>query len=231
MEEQGKLNNSLRDAFEETRAGNHKRAIEIYDELLSKNPDDSDALVNKSITLMNSKRYSESLLCLSEILYESPHGFDKMLIEASCLFSLGRDAEAQDLYTKISKALPLNKDTIVQIGSKCLEQGFFRTSVEIFSKLEDKAYRFEKNYLLGLSYKGLGELTNAIRAFGRALRAKPDFYQLYPIAASTCFQNNMHEEGDKLMNILKEEHFGFFQNVAGIVSSYRFVDSIASEDT
>jgi len=33
------------------------------------------------------------------------------------------------------------------------------------------------------------------------------------------------------MNILKEEHFGFFQNVAGIVSSYRVVDSIASEDT
>ena len=173
-----KPHDSLREAFEETKAGNLKRAIEIYDDILSKNPEDSDALVNKSITLMNSKRYDESLVCLSTISHESPHGFDKMLIEASCLFSLGEDEKAQDLYTKISNVLPLNRDTIIQIGSKCLEQGFYRTSIEIFSKLEDKVHKFEKNYLLGLSYKGLGELTNAIRAFGRALRAKPDFYQL-----------------------------------------------------
>ena len=224
MEKENKPHDFLREAFEETKAGNLKRAIEIYDDILSKNPEDSDALVNKSITLMNSKRYDESLVCLSTISHESPHGFDKMLIEASCLFSLGEDEKAQDLYTKISNVLPLNRDTIIQIGSKCLEQGFYRTSIEIFSKLEDKAHKFEKNYLLGLSYKGLGELTNAIRAFGRALRAKPDFYQLYAIAASTCFQNNMQEEGDKLMNILKDEHFAFFQNVAGITSCYRNKD-------
>ena len=224
MEEKNKPHDSLREAFEETKAGNLKRAIEIYDDILSKNPEDSDALVNKSITLMNSKRYDESLVCLSTISHESPHGFDKMLIEASCLFSLGEDEKAQDLYTKISNVLPLNRDTIIQIGSKCLEQGFYRTSIEIFSKLEDKVHKFEKNYLLGLSYKGLGELTNAIRAFGRALRAKPDYYQLYAIAASTCFQNNMQEEGDKLMNILKDEHFAFFQNVAGITSCYRNKD-------
>ena len=224
MEEKNKPHDSLREAFEETKAGNLNRAIEIYDDILSKNPEDSDALVNKSITLMNSKRYDESLVCLSTISHESPHGFDKMLIEASCLFSLGEDEKAQDLYTKISNVLPLNRDTIIQIGSKCLEQGFYRTSIEIFSKLEDKVHKFEKNYLLGLSYKGLGELTNAIRAFGRALRAKPDFYQLYAIAASTCFQNNMQEEGDKLMNILKDEHFAFFQNVAGITSCYRNKD-------
>ena len=224
MEEKNKPHDSLREAFEETKAGNLKKAIEIYDDILSKNPEDSDALVNKSITLMNSKRYDESLVCLSTISYESPHGFDKMLIQANCLFSLGEDEKAQDLYTKISNVLPLNRDTIIQIGSKCLEQGFYRTSIEIFSKLEDKAHKFEKNYLLGLSYKGLGELTNAIRAFGRALRAKPDFYQLYAIAASTCFQNNMQEEGDKLMNILKDEHFAFFQNVAGITSCYRNKD-------
>ena len=224
MKEKNKPHDSLREAFEETKAGNLKRAIEIYDDILSKNPEDSDALVNKSITLMNSKRYDESLVCLSTISHESPHGFDKMLVEASCLFSLGEDEKAQDLYTKISNVLPLNRDTIIQIGSKCLEQGFYRTSIEIFSKLEDKAHKFEKNYLLGLSYKGLGELTNAIRAFGRALRAKPDFYQLYAITASTCFQNNMQEEGDKLMNILKDEHFAFFQNVAGITSCYRNKD-------
>ena len=50
MEEKNKPHDFLREAFEETKAGNLKRAIEIYDDILSKNPEDSDALVNKSIT-------------------------------------------------------------------------------------------------------------------------------------------------------------------------------------
>ena len=140
---------------------------------------------------------------------------------ANCFYNLGQTAEAEKLYNKISNVLPINKKVILQIGSKCLEQGFFRIAIEIFSKLEDKQDKFERNYYMGLSYKGLGELTNSIRAFGRALRAKPDFYQLYPLTAATCFQNNMIDEGDKIMNILKEEHSALFQHVAGVVSSYR----------
>jgi len=225
MEERTNSDNSLKSAFEEVKAGNLEKAIAIYDDFLAKNPDDSDALVNKSITLMTSKRFDESLVCLNTISYESPHGFDKMLIEANCFYNLGRTDEAQKLYNKISNLLPLNKKVVIQIGSKCLEQGFFRTAIEIFSKLEDKQDKFEKNYYMGLSYKGLGELTNSIRAFGRALRARPDFYQLYPLTAATCFQNNMLEEGDKLMNILKEEHSALFQHVAGTVSFYRSEDS------
>jgi|TARA_Y100000996_G_scaffold97385_1_gene69872 tetratricopeptide (TPR) repeat protein len=221
MKEKNNHDNSLKSAFEEVRAGNFQKAIAIYDDILGQNPDHPDALVNKSITLMSSKRFDESLLCLNPISYESPHGFDKMLIEANCFYNLGQTAEAEKLYNKISNVLPINKKVILQIGSKCLEQGFFRIAIEIFSKLEDKQDKFERNYYMGLSYKGLGELTNSIRAFGRALRAKPDFYQLYPLTAATCFQNNMIDEGDKIMNILKEEHSALFQHVAGVVSSYR----------
>ena len=214
-------NLGLEEAYRETKKGNFKKAIDIYDSLLNNNPDDHDVLINKSITLMNMKSYEDSLKSIEFISYESPHGFDKMLIEASCFYSLGKIEEAQDLYVKIANRIPLNKDSIIQIGSKCLEQGFCRSAVQIFSKLEDKPHKFEKNYLLGLSHKGLGELTNSIRAFGRALRARPDFYQLYPLTAATCFQNNMLEEGDKLMNILKDEHNALFQHVAGTVSHYR----------
>ncbi len=221
MDEQKVESVSLEDAYRETKKGNFKQAIDIYDILLSNNPDDQDVLINKSITLMNMKNYEDSLKSIEFISYESPHGFDKMLIEASCFYNLGKIEKAQDLYVKITNRIPLNKDSIIQIGSKCLEQGFCRSAVQIFSKLEDKAHKFEKNYLLGLSYKGLGELTNSIRAFGRALRARPDFYQLYPLTAATCFQNNMVEEGDKLMNILKDEHNALFQHVAGTVGHYR----------
>ena len=46
-------------------------------------------------------------------------------------------------------------------------------------------------------------------------------FNLYPLVAATCFQNGMIEEGDKLMNILKDKNNAFFQHVAGIVSDYR----------
>ena len=40
---------------------------------------------------------------------------------------------------------------------------------------------------------------------------KSQSFQLYPLVASTCFQNNMVEEGDKIMNILKEKNNAYFQ--------------------
>ena len=113
------------------------------------------------------------------------------------------------------------KGRLLEVSNAELNNSNCLLFFEIFSKLEDKQDKFERNYYMGLSYKGLGELTNSIRAFGRALRAKPDFYQLYPLTAATCFQNNMIDEGDKIMNILKEEHSALFQHVAGVVSSYR----------
>ena len=87
MEEKNNHDNSLKSAFEEVKVGNFEKAIAIYDDILGQNPDHPDALVNKSITLMSSKRFDESLLCLNPISYESPHGFDKMLIEACLLYT------------------------------------------------------------------------------------------------------------------------------------------------
>ena len=153
MDEQKVESVSLEDAYRETKKGNFKQAIDIYDILLSNNPDDQDVLINKSITLMNMKNYEDSLKSIEFISYESPHGFDKMLIEASCFYNLGKIEKAQDLYVKITNRIPLNKDSIIQIGSKCLEQGFCRSAVQIFSKLEDKAHKFEKNYLLKLTFQ------------------------------------------------------------------------------
>ena len=109
MKEKNNHDNSLKSAFEEVRAGNFQKAIAIYDDILRQNPDHPDALVNKSITLMSSKRFDESLLCLNPITYESPHGFDKMLIEANCFYNLGQIAEAEKLYNKISNVCLLIK--------------------------------------------------------------------------------------------------------------------------
>ena len=61
----------------------------------------------------------------------------------------------------------------------------------------------------------------SIKCFGYAIREKSDSFQLYPLIATTCFQNGMIEEGDKLMNILREKNNRFFQHVAGIVADYR----------
>ena len=74
---------------------------------------------------------------------------------------------------------------------------------------------------MGLLCKAQGNLDDAIKHFGIALRANPDYHQLYPLAAAACFQNGMTEEGDKLMNILKDKDHFFFQHVASIVVDYR----------
>ena len=208
-------------AFDLLNLGKTNEALSIYDVILEEFKDDEDAFINKALVFLQTQRFQDCLDLLCKIKDDSVRGFDKILIEASCLHKLNRVDEAEKKYQIISKILPVNKNAILQIGSTCLEQSYFRVAIDIFNKLQEIDSKFEKNYFIGIAYKGLGELTNSIRSLGKALRANPEMYSLYPLIASTCFQNNMLVEGDKLMAILKEKHEPFFQNVAGPTSHYR----------
>jgi len=111
---------------------------------------------------------------------------------------------------------------LIQIAATFLGEGFYENARNVLGKVDESPdCIFQKNYCMGILCKAQGNLDDAIKHFGVALRANPNYYQLYPLAAATCFQNGMTEEGDKLMNILKEKDRFFFQHVAGIVAAYR----------
>ena len=111
---------------------------------------------------------------------------------------------------------------LIQISATFLSEGLFEEAKNILKKIDESGeYIFQKNYCIGLALKAEGDLDRVIKHFGVALRANPDYLQLYPITAAACFQNNMIEEGDKLMNILKDKDHYFFQHVAGIAAHYK----------
>lgn len=111
---------------------------------------------------------------------------------------------------------------LIQIAATFLGEGFYKDAVNVLKKVDESTdYIFQKNYCMGLLCKAQGNLDDAIKHFGIALRANPDYSQLYPLTAAACFQNGMTEEGDKLMIILKGKDHFFFQHVAAIVEAHR----------
>ena len=196
-------------------------SCKVYDEVLSIDSKCEAALLNKAIISFRDNKYSEALDLLSNISSVEKI-IDTKLIEASCFYELGDLSKSESCYNVLSSRVDGNNDLIFRVGLSAMQHGFFLNAVKILGKIDKKkSYSFEKEYYMALSYKGIGDLTNAIKCFGNAIREKSDSFQLYPIIASACFQNNMIEEGDKLMNILKEKNNAFFQHVAGIVASYR----------
>ncbi|MEE2974965.1 MAG: hypothetical protein VX343_00705 [Thermodesulfobacteriota bacterium] len=111
---------------------------------------------------------------------------------------------------------------LLECAISFIHEGDYMISIDLLNRIDEtKGYLFEKNYYIALCYKGQNKLDEAIKFCGVALRANPDYLHLYPLTASLCFQNNMIEEGDKLMKILKEKDHFFFQHVAGIVVHYK----------
>ena len=196
-------------------------SLKKYDEILEFDPSCSPALINKAIIFHREKKYTDTLNVLSSIK-DGERQIDAKLIESSCHFELNKFDKSESCYNVLSSLVDGNNDLIFRVGLSSIQHGFFLTSIKILGKIDTKkSHSFEKNYYLALSYKAIGDLGSSIKCFGNAIREKSESFQLYPLVAATCFQNGMIEEGDKLMNILKDKNNAFFQHVAGIVSHYR----------
>ena len=193
----------------------------IYDDIIDFDSDCEPAIINKAIIFFRDKKYMETLNLLSK-LKKGERQVDVKLIEASCFYEINDLEQSQSCYNVLSTLVNDNNDLIFRVGLSAMQHGFYLSTVKILGKIDTKkSHSFEKNYYLALAYKGLGDLASSVKCFGNAIREKPESFQLYPLVASTCFQNNMVEEGDKIMNILKDKNNAYFQHIAGIVASYR----------
>jgi len=211
----------IKKAVDLSNEGRTWEALNIYDKILDSEPEYEPALMNKAILNFQDKKYKEVLELVSKVKSEA-NIFDVKFIEANCHFLLGNIEMAEKTYNVLSSYLNENNDLIFKAGMATLQQGFYLVSVKMLGKIDTKkSLFFEKNYYMALAYKAMGDLSSSIKCFGYAIREKSDSFQLYPLIATTCFQNGMIEEGDKLMNILREKNNRFFQHVAGIVADYR----------
>ena len=212
----------LQRALNLSQSGNLEGSLNIYNEILSLYPTDEPTIFNKSVILFQLRRYNETLEAIKKINSNKEQELNLLFIKASCFGYLGDIETSKKIYQEIANIIPNNNDLLVPIGTTCLQQGIYEVARDIFQKIDkSSSYIFEKNYYMGLAYKGENRLEDAIKFFGNALRIKPDYFQLYPLTAAACFQSNMTEEGDKIMKMLKDENHSFFQHVAGIVECYR----------
>ena len=74
---------------------------------------------------------------------------------------------------------------------------------------------------MALAYKAMGDLSSSIKCFGYAIREKSDSFQLYPLIATTCFQNGMTERGRQTNEYFTKRRITVFPACHGIVADYR----------
>ena len=166
----------------------------IYDDIIDFDSDCEPAIINKAIIFFRDKKYMETLNLLSK-LKKGERQVDVKLIEASCFYEINDLEQSQSCYNVLSTLVNDNNDLIFRVGLSAMQHGFYLSTVKILGKIDTKkSHSFEKNYYLALAYKGLGDLASSVKCFGNAIREKPESFQLYPLVASTCFQNNMVED-------------------------------------
>jgi tetratricopeptide (TPR) repeat protein len=91
---------------------NYTGVIEYYDKALAINPNDTNALNGKGLTLDQLGKYKEAIAYFNKALAINPNDTNALYNKALALSNLGRDAEAIQFYDKILAINPNDIDAL-----------------------------------------------------------------------------------------------------------------------
>ena len=90
--------------MDKVRQGLYDEAIEIYDRVLSMNPENTHAWNNRGVALFNADRSEESLECYDRSIEIDPENLDALRNRGFVLRSMGRMEEALEAYERVMGA-------------------------------------------------------------------------------------------------------------------------------
>jgi tetratricopeptide (TPR) repeat protein len=96
--------------MDKVRQGLYDEAIEIYDRVLSMNPENTHAWNNRGVALFSADRSEESLECYDRSIEIDPENLDALRNRGYVLRSMGRMKEALEAYERVMMAGGDEKD-------------------------------------------------------------------------------------------------------------------------
>jgi len=161
-----------------------EEAIEYFDKILEKDPQNTQALTNKGVALGNLGRSLEAISQFDQVLEIDQNNTDALNNKGAALVTLGKYDEAllyfdriltidpENQSAKISKEIVLNRElpSPMEIGIDAILDSQFEKAIEIFDKILEK----DPQNIEALSNKGvaLGKLerdSEAIYQFDQVL--------------------------------------------------------------
>jgi tetratricopeptide (TPR) repeat protein len=145
-------------------------AVNHYDAVLKRAPNNFRALHNKGLALFALSKFQKSIECYDRALELQPHASHVKLNKAISLNSNRNFQEAKNLLDEIVRVAPTNKEALNARALSEFNLGLDSEGMQDLKKaIEiDPAYTMAWNNL-GCFYLGLGELDSAIECFDQTL--------------------------------------------------------------
>ena len=139
---QEKLQKLLEQAYELCEDGNYVMALEYYDIALDIEPDNSNVMVDKGVTLQNLGRFNEALQMYEKALSIEAENLDALINKGSVLHILKKYSESISCYDAVLDYDKRNAMALAYKGLSIGEMGNIPLAIKYFKK----ALRMDQNY-------------------------------------------------------------------------------------
>ena len=155
-----------------------------------------------------------------------PANIDALAENARQSAQTGQLQLATSLYTQLLQLVPGHPDALNFFGTRALNSEQFSQSIELFQRAlatHSKDASLHKN--LGLAYRGLGALPEALAAFDTALHIRPGYPAALLHRAAILEQLGRHQEAlnGYLAALSQADKHGWLAQAAGLPSGLRHV--------
>ena len=177
---QNHVNDLIDQADEKFKHGQFGDAVNHYDAVLERAPNNFRALHNKGLALFALTKFEKSSECYDRALDIKPNASHVKLNKAISLNSNRKFQEAKSLLDEIVRFAPTNKEALNARALSEFNLGLDSEGIEDLKKaIEiDPAYTMAWNNL-GCFYLGLGELDLAIECFDQTLAVDTRNYDAF----------------------------------------------------
>ena len=152
------------------RAGDWKRAREVYEEIRDKQPDNLEAVHRLGIVADAQRRHAEAEQLFLVVLEKQPRNAAVLADLGYCYYLQGQLPKAESALTKATKIDPANQRTWNNLGLVVGHRGRHDEALDCFRKSGSEA---DAQYNLAFIYAAQERVSDAKRSFHLALATDP----------------------------------------------------------
>ena len=187
----------LRQALAFLQAGRPQEALRLCRQILTAQPDHTDALNLGGVAAFQSGDVNQGLKLVQGAVARRPEYVDAHNNLGNMLKALGRFDEAEAAYRRALKIKPDHFDAHYNLGIVLEASARFNEAEAAYGcALEINPGFAEAHFNLGNALKALGKLDEAVGAYGRALKIRPDHADAHTNLGSVLWELGKFDEAE-----------------------------------
>ena len=186
-----KANDSTQFLFEEAKGlksrGEYQKAIELYQEILKEDPENSRAIRELAQVYSWNKEYDRSIQYYDKLLTKNPKDYDALLGKAQVLSWKGEYNKAENLYTTVIEAVPDYLDAYLGLTNVYLWNSKYNKALGLLKKLERENPENQEIIKKILdTYYAKGDLKSARVYYQKLVRLDREYKASPEVMADLC---------------------------------------------